>query len=186
MSSRPLRVDAQRNKDRLVEVAAQAFSHDGAETTLESIAKAAGVGIGTLYRHFPTREALVDAVYRNELTRLTDAVGRLLATMEPDAALRAWMDHFIEYMTAKQGMGDALKALIASGGTPYSETRQRLTGALKLLLDASVAAGKIRQDISPWDMVVAMSGIAMAGYQSEHEQVGRLLDLLMDGLRHRA
>lgn len=185
MSSRPLRVDAQRNKDRLIVVAAQAFAHDGAGTTLESIAKAAGVGIGTLYRHFPTRGALVDAVYRNELARLTDTAGELLRSREPDEALRAWMDHYIGYMTTKQGMGDALKALIESGGNPFSETKERLIGALELLLDASVRAGRIRADYSPLDILISLSGIAMAGTQSRPEQIDRLLDLLMDGLRHR-
>ncbi|MFC0114967.1 TetR/AcrR family transcriptional regulator [Kibdelosporangium aridum] len=186
MAARPMRADAQRNRDRLIEAAVRAFSHDGPEVTLEAIAKDAGVGIGTLYRHFPTREALVDAAYRNELTKLIDAAPDLLSAMEPDVALRTWMDHFVAYMTTKQGMGDALKALIASGGNPFKDSRERLMQALRQLLDASVDAGKIRADIDAWDMLVSLSGVALAGEQAKHEQIGRLLDLLMDGLRYRS
>src|SRR5882757_8607423 len=114
-TTRPLRADAQRNRDRLLAVAAHAFSHDGPDATLDSIAKNAGVGIGTLYRHFPTREALVDAAYRNELARLCDSVDDLLATMPAAAATRAWMDRFVDYMTTKRGMAEALRAVIAAG-----------------------------------------------------------------------
>ena len=107
---RPLRADAQRNRDRLLAVAVRAFSGDAPDVTLESIARDAGVGIGTLYRHFPTREALVEAAYRNELARLCDAAAGLLRAGPPDQATRAWMDRFIDYMTAKRGMADALRA----------------------------------------------------------------------------
>src|SRR5258705_7895484 len=122
---RPMRADAQRNRIRLLEAAVRAFSQDGPDVTLEAVAKDAGVGIGTLYRHFPTREALVEAAYRNELARLCDAVADLLQTMPPDEALRTWMDRFVDYMTTKRGMADALRAVIASGGNPYSERRDR-------------------------------------------------------------
>src|SRR5580658_1582417 len=103
-TARPLRADAQRNRDRLLEVAVQAFSHDGPQVSLDAIAKTAGVGIGTLYRHFPTREALIEAAYRSELARLCDAVDDLPATMPADQALRAWMDRFIDYLATKRGM----------------------------------------------------------------------------------
>ncbi|CAM3988403.1 helix-turn-helix domain-containing protein [Kibdelosporangium persicum] len=180
-----MRADAQRNRDRLIDAAVRAFAQGGPEVTLESIAKDAGVGIGTLYRHFPTREALVDAAYRTELARLTDSAPALLSTMEPDVALRTWMDHFVAYMITKQGMGDTLKALIASGGSPFANSRELLLGALGQLVDASVQADKIRSDIEVWDVLVSISGIALAGFHEDHEQRGRLLDLLMDGLRYR-
>src|SRR5882757_10491485 len=109
-TTRPLRADAQRNRDRPLAVAAHAFSHDGPDVTLDAIAKDAGVGIGTLYRHFPTREALVDAAYQNELARLCDGVTDLLATLPPEAATRTWMDRFVDYMATKRGMADALGA----------------------------------------------------------------------------
>jgi AcrR family transcriptional regulator len=183
-TARPLRADAQRNRDRLLEVAARAFSHEGPDVTLDTIAKEAGVGIGTLYRHFPTREALIDAAYRNELARLCDSVGGLLHDMPPDKALRAWMDRFVDYMTTKRGMGDALRALIASGGDPFSESRERLTAAVTTLLRAGAAAGTLRPDVEPDDVLVSLSGVSLATADpGRREQAGRLLDLLMDGLR---
>ncbi|NKY26202.1 TetR/AcrR family transcriptional regulator [Nocardia gamkensis] len=185
-SARPLRADARRNRDRLLEVAVRAFSHEGPEVTLEAIAREAGVGIGTLYRHFPTREALIDAAYRNELARLCDSVDDLLTALPPDQALRTWMDRFVDYMTAKRGMGDALRALIASGGNPFSESRDRLTAAVATLLRAGASAGTLRSDVSPEDVLVGLSGVSLATENAERrEQAGRLLDLLVDGLRPR-
>jgi AcrR family transcriptional regulator len=183
--ARPLRADAQRNRDRLVEIAVQAFSNDGPDVTLDSIAKAAGVGIGTLYRHFPTREALIEAAYRNELTKLTDAAPDLLKTMDPDQALRTWMDHFVAYMTTKRGMGDALKALVASGGNPFAHSRELITNALDQLLTAAVTAGSIRPDANVEDIFMSLAGVSMVGDHAQPDQSARLLDLLMDGLRYR-
>src|ERR1700754_1681028 len=117
--ARPLRADAQRNRDRLLDVAVRVFSDGSPDITLDAIAKEAGVGIGTLYRHFPTREALVEAAYRNELGRLCDAAAELGATLPPDRAVRAWMDRFTDYLATKRGMATALRAVIASGGDPY-------------------------------------------------------------------
>jgi AcrR family transcriptional regulator len=185
-ATRPLRADAQRNRDRLLEVAVRALSHDGPDVTLEAIAKQAGVGIGTLYRHFPTREALVDAAYRSELYRLCDSAGQLLKRLPPDRALRTWMDRFVDYMTAKRGMGDALKALIASGGDPFSESRDRLVEAIATLLRAGAAEGTLRADVDPEDVLISLSGVSLATAESHRrKQAGRLLDLLMDGLRYR-
>jgi len=185
--ARPLRADAQRNRDRLLETAVRAFSQDGPDVTLDSIAKEAGVGIGTLYRHFPTREALIDAAYRNELARLCDAAADLLETMPPDEAARTWMDRFVDYMTTKRGMSEALRAVIASGGNPFSESRDRLTTAITTLLEAGVEAGTVRADVKPGDVLASLSGVSLAaGEPSQRDQAGRLLDLLMDGLRYRA
>jgi AcrR family transcriptional regulator len=185
VSSRPLRADAQRNRDRLVETAVHAFSQDG-DVTLDAIAKTAGVGIGTLYRHFPTREALVEAAYRNELEKLTEAAPELLESMDAEKALRAWMDRFVVYMTAKRGMGDALKALIASGVNPFAHSRELITNALRQLLTASVKAGAIRPDADVEDVFMGLAGVSMVSDQLPREQAGRLLDLIMDGLRYRA
>jgi AcrR family transcriptional regulator len=186
-SARPLRADAQRNRDRLLEAAVSAFSREGPDATLDAIAKDAGVGIGTLYRHFPTREALVEAAYRNELARLCDAVSDLLRAMPPDAATRAWMDRFVDYMTTKRGMADALRAVIASGGNPFAQSRDRLVGAITALLQAAAAAGTIRPDIEPADVLASLSGVSLAaGEPAQRDQARRLLDLLMDGLRYRA
>ncbi|MEZ0092314.1 TetR/AcrR family transcriptional regulator [Streptacidiphilus sp. EB129] len=184
---RPLRADARRNRDRLIEVAARAFAQDGPEATLDAIAKEAGVGIGTLYRHFATREELVEAAYRSELVRLCDSASELLGTREPDAALRAWMDGFIQYMTTKRGMSDALRALIASGGDPFSHSRAMLTDAITELLRAGTAAGVIRADVEPDDVLFSLSGLSLAAATPEHQaRMARLLDLLMDGLRYHA
>jgi AcrR family transcriptional regulator len=186
-SARPLRADAQRNRDRLLEAAVSAFSREGPDATLDAIAKDAGVGIGTLYRHFPTREALVEAAYRNELARLCDAVSDLLRAMPPDDATRAWMDRFVDYMTTKRGMADVLRAVIASGGNPFAQSRDRLVGAITALLQAAAAAGTIRPDIEPADVLASLSGVSLAaGEPAQRDQARRLLDLLMDGLRYRA
>ena len=183
--ARALRADAQRNRERLLAVAARAFAEGEAEVTLDSIAKDAGVGIGTLYRHFPTREALVEATYRNELARLCDAADDLLATMPADQATRQWMDGFIGYMTTKRGMADALRAVVASGGDPFAESLARLVGAVSTLLGAGAAAGTIRADVRPQDVLASLSGVSLAaGEPAQRDQARRLLDLLMDGLRY--
>jgi AcrR family transcriptional regulator len=180
---RTLRADAQRNRDRLLEVAAHAFAAGG-DVTLEAIAREAGVGIGTLYRHFPTREALVEAAYRNELDRLCDAAGDLLRVHPPEAALRIWMDRFVDYMTTKRGMKDALRAVVASGGNPFAHSRDRMVEALGLLLRAGTAAGTLRPDADASDLLAGLSGVSLAaGEPGQRAQAGRLLDLLVDGLR---
>lgn len=184
---RPLRADARRNRDRLLDAAVRAFSADGPEASLDAIAKRAGVGIGTLYRHFPTREALVEAVYRNELEKLCDAAAGLLETTPPDEALRAWMDRFVGYMATKRELADALRAVIVSGGNPFAQSRDRLTTAITTLLRAGATAGSVRADVRPGDVLASLSGITLAaGDPGRHDQAGRMLDLLMDGLRHGA
>jgi AcrR family transcriptional regulator len=181
-----MRADARRNRDRLLEVAVRSFSLDGPDVPLESIAKAAGVGIGTLYRHFPTREALVEAAYRSELDRLCASVPDLLAAQPADQALRAWMDLFVDYMVAKRGMADALRAVIASGGNPYAHSRDMLMSAIGRLVEAGVKAEAIRPDVPPEDVLAALSGVTLtAGDPEKREQARRLLDLLLDGLRRR-
>jgi len=185
--TRPLRADAQRNRDRLLEVAVRAFSDGGADVTLDAIAKEAGVGIGTLYRHFPTREALIEATYRNELARLCDAADELLDTQRPEDALRIWMDRFVDYMTTKRGMAEALRAVIASGGNPFAQSRDRLLAAITTLLTAGAQSGAVRSDIAPADALASLSGVSLAaGEPTQRAQAGRLLDLIMDGLRYRS
>ncbi|HEV2347266.1 MAG TPA: TetR/AcrR family transcriptional regulator [Actinocrinis sp.] len=185
---RPLRADAQRNRERLLDVAVRAFSRSqgGPEPTLEAIAREAGVGIGTLYRHFPTREALVEAAYRSELAKLCDPVPELIASMPPDRALRAWMDRFVDYMTTKRGMADALRQVVASGGNPYVHSRVKLTSAVSALIDAGARAGTVRADVDPADVLAGLTGVTLvAGGAENRAQAGRVLDLLMDGLRSR-
>jgi AcrR family transcriptional regulator len=184
--TRPPRADALRNRERLLDAAVRAFTSVGLDATLEAIARDAGVGIGTLYRHFPTRDALIEAAYRNELARLCDAVPELLEAAEPHDALRVWMDRYIDYMTTKRGMAAALQAVIDSGGNPYEHSRDRLIGAIDAMLSAGVAAGTLRSDVVPADVFAAVSGVSLtAGRPEQRDQAGRLLDLLLDGLRRR-
>jgi AcrR family transcriptional regulator len=184
--TRPLRADARRNRERLLEIAVRAFSQDGSDVTLESIAKEAGVGIGTLYRHFPTREALIEAAYRNELARLCDGVPELLRTLPADVALRTWLDRVVDYLATKRGMADALRAVIASGGDPFAVSRESLRGAFAALLTAGARDGMLRDDVDPFDVLTAVSGMSLvAGRSGQRDQAGRLLDLLVDGLRFR-
>lgn len=178
-----LRADARRNREKLLTAAAAVFAEAGTDASLETIAKRAGVGIGTLYRHFPTREALVEAAYRNELDRLTGSADRLLAELAPDAALAEWMERFVTYAAAKRGMKSALNAIAASGSDPFVGARRRQLEAIGRLLDAGVAAGTIRADVDADDVLRAMSAVWQV---DDPEQARKLLRLLMDGLRHGA
>jgi len=150
-------------------------------------ARDSGVGIGTLYRHFPTREALVEALYRKELADLCASVDDLLATDPPDRALRAWMDRFADYVTAKREMADALRAVFAAGAVTVSEAREQLTAAVQTILDAGIAAGTLRDDVRADDIVATIVGMftatSLAGGQ---EQLERMFDLLMDAIRRPA
>ncbi|WP_371530592.1 TetR/AcrR family transcriptional regulator [Streptomyces sp. NBC_01283] len=184
-AGRPLRADAQRNRDKILAAAVRMFTEEGLDAHFERIAREAGVGTGTLYRNFPTREALIEAAYRNEVARLCDAVPELLATLPPREALHAWMRRFVDYATAKLGMAEALRAVVASGGDPYADSREMIQGALSSLLEAGVTAGVIRSDLRPADLFAALAGIALTSARPEQrEQAERLLDLLLDGLTH--
>ena len=181
------RADAERNRARLLDAAKAAFSSghsSGQAPTLEQIARAAEVGIGTLYRHFPTREALVEALYRKELADLCAAAAELLKSHAPEQALRAWMDLFADYVAAKQEMADALRAVFAAGSVTVSQAREELTVAVRTILDAGIADGTLRDDVRPEDVVAmivgAFTATSLAGGQ---EQRGRMFDLLTDAVR---
>ncbi|MDT0319163.1 TetR/AcrR family transcriptional regulator [Streptomyces millisiae] len=181
---RPLRADAQRNRDKILAAAVRVFTEEGLDAHFERIAREAGVGSGTLYRNFPTREALIEAAYRNELAQLCDAVPGLLAALPPREALRAWTRRFMDYATAKFGMADALQAVVASGTNPYAQSHQLIQTALTSLMEAGAAAGVIRSDISPTDVFAALTGIALTSAgPDQRDQAERLLDLTLDGLR---
>ena len=180
-TQRRLRADAQHNHDLLLELAAQAFAREGTQTSLKAIARAAGVGIGTLYRRFPTREALVEAVYRNEVARLCDAAPELVATLPPAEALRAWMERFVDFMAAKNGMGETLRALLVSEDDRLA-TRDLLRGAIATLLDA----GGVRAGVEPGDVLMGLGGITLiAGEEDRRELATRLIDLLLYGITSR-
>ncbi|MEV0716598.1 TetR family transcriptional regulator [Asanoa sp. NPDC050611] len=177
-----MRADARANYDRLLEVAAAAFAREGTQASLKAIAKDAGVGIGTLYRRFPTRELLVEAVYRNEVERLCAAAPELLETTPPAAALAGWMERFVDFMATKRGMGEALRALLLSAEDRL-ETRARLRAAIATLLDAGVAAGAVRPGVDPDDLLLSLGGITLiAGEERERALASRLVDLLLRGV----
>jgi AcrR family transcriptional regulator len=184
MCSRPLRADAARNRDRLLAVAASTFAEHGVDASLEEVAKRAGVGIGTLYRHFPTRDALVEAVYRREVEQLCDAASELLATRPADQALAEWMQRFVAYVATKRGLAAHLKSVLAEDSELFTRTHERLSGVVDHLVAAAAQAGDIREDADAADVLRALSGVCLAsdapGWQ---EQACRISALLMDGLR---
>jgi AcrR family transcriptional regulator len=186
-AERLMRADARRNRDLLLTAAAAAFAELGIDAPLEEIAHRAGVGIGTLYRHFPNRDALNEAVYRREVEMLCDAADELLAAEPPGVALSQWMNRFAGYVARKRGMAVALKSALGPDNELFSYSYRRITAAITHLVDAAIAAGEIRSDVEPEDLLRAMSGICMAtDSPGWAERTGRLVDLLVDGLRYGA
>ncbi|MGY0465429.1 TetR/AcrR family transcriptional regulator [Kitasatospora sp. cg17-2] len=182
-TQRPLRADARRNREKILAAAVRVFTTQGLDAQMERVAKEAGVGSATLYRNFPTREALVEAVYRNEVARLCEAAPALLAEHPPMEALRAWTHLFLDYVTAKYGMIDALRAVAEAGASPYGRSREMVRDAVATLMDACAAAGVIRTDLGPADLAAALEGIALTSAGAERRpQAERLLGLTLDGL----
>ncbi|MDB5411592.1 MAG: TetR family transcriptional regulator, partial [Rhodospirillales bacterium] len=172
------------NHDRLIEAAAAAFAAKGVDASLEDIARRAGVGIGTLYRHFPTREHLVEIVYRREVAALCEAAKELAQRHPPDVALAEWMQRSVGYLAAKRGMASSLRILLDQDSTLFAETSDMVRAALQQLIDAAVAAGTIRGDIDISDIFQILSGIYAAPETADWQQRShRLIALLMDGLR---
>ncbi|WP_394344662.1 TetR/AcrR family transcriptional regulator [Aliirhizobium smilacinae] len=179
-----LRADARRNRDKLIEIAAQAFADNGVETSLEDIARKAGVGIGTLYRHFPTREHLVEVVYRRELQNLADAADELSRTEAADVALEQWMRRFVSYMATKRGMASSLKIIASSNSAMFAEGFGRIRSSFDKLLTEAQDQNLIRKDIGQSDLMHAMSSIYSIPDTPEwRDSANRLIGLLMDGLR---
>jgi AcrR family transcriptional regulator len=183
-SARKLRADGQRNRERLMQIAKAAFADVGADISLEEIARRAGVGIGTFYRHFPTRDAIVEAVYRREVEQLAGAANRLLASLAPRAALQEWMRLFVDYIATKKVMVAALSAIVGGASELYAFSGAQITGAMTLLVERATAAGDIRADVDPNDLLRALVGFTY-GNASPNWQASalRLIDILMDGLR---
>ncbi|MFC1414709.1 TetR/AcrR family transcriptional regulator [Streptacidiphilus sp. N1-12] len=178
------RADATRNRDQLLAVATRVFASADAEPSMRAIAREAGVGIATLYRHFPTRESLVDAVYRDQVVRLTTGARELLGQQPPAVAMRRWMDLFGDWIATKNGMLDTLLAMIESGEIAHAQTRTELLTAITTILDAGHAAGDLRPDVTAEDIAASLIGIFTVAPRPEQEaKANRLLNLLMDGLR---
>ncbi len=185
-TTRRPRADSIRNRERVLEAAKIVFSAGGADRSLEAVARHAGVGIGTLYRHFPTREALFEAVYRREVEQLADLADHLKTETDPIAALRRWLHANVEFVATKKGMSAAL-AVVAHGSTDLTAySLSRLTEAVGQLMARAVAAGEIRDDVSPEDLLRALVGMCYThekpGWQ---DNVLRLVDVFVDGLRKR-
>ena len=184
--TRKPRADAVRNRERVLEAAKVVFSAGGAEASLEAVARAAGVGIGTLYRHFPTREALFEAVYRREVQQLADLAEQLKQEAKPIDALRQWMRSIVKFVATKKGMSAALTLAVDKNSKLFSSSADRLARTVGGLLDRAIAAGEIRDDISPEDLLRAVVGMCYM-----HDQPGwqtsvlRLVDVFIDGLRKR-
>ena len=181
---RATRADAARNRDMLLAAATRTFASSEVEPSMRAIAREAGVGIATLYRHFPTRESLVDAVYQDQLKRLTLGARELLEQLPPAEAMRRWMDLFGDWLATKHGMVGTLVAMIESG--EIADARTELLEAITTILDAGSAAGDLRADVSAEDIAASLLGIyGVAGKPEHRPQASRLLNLLMDGLRPR-
>lgn len=177
------RKDARRNRERLIKAATEAFASGDHVVRLEDVAKVAGVGVGTLYRNFPSREALVEEVYRSALARLCTGAERLLATREPVEAMRTWMRRYQAFVTTKRGMAEALRAVIASGAITSAQTREQLSGAIGTILAAGVADGTMRNDVRPQDISASLAGVMLAAVDTP--QATRMLDLIVEGIRVR-
>src|SRR5690349_8880351 len=151
---------------------------------MRAIAREAGVGIGTLYRHFPTRESLVDAVYRDQVARLTDGAHELLAQLPPSAALRRWAELFGDWIATKNGMLDTLLAMIESGEIAHARTQTELFAAIDELLGAGRTTGDLRTDVTAEDIAAGLIGIFSVAHPHQHPtRAARLLTICMDGLR---
>jgi AcrR family transcriptional regulator len=179
------RADALRNRERLIDVAKQAFAEIGANVSLEEIARRAGVGIGTLYRHFPTRDDVIAAVYRREVTQLADAAKRLLETRPAGEALHEWLRLFVDYIATKKVIAPALASMTGGTSALYESSIDLLKTAVAELVGRAIEAGDIRSDVEPFDLVQALAGVAMGVSTSPDWEARtlRLIDILMDGLR---
>ena len=178
-----MRSDALHNRERILNVALQELSRS-ADVPLSTIAKKAGVGQGTFYRHFPNRDALVLELYRHEMQRVADAAPDLLQTLPPDQAMRTWMDDLAQYAIVKAGLADAIRQAISAPACPSSTRYAPIIAAAELLLRANAEAGTIRPGVSTDDLFLAIAGLWQIDADSDWKpRLTRLLDLVMDGLR---
>ncbi len=181
------RADAVRNRARILEAAKEAFTRagaNGANVNLDDIAKDAGVGPGTLYRHFPTREALLEAVYRSEVGKLAAAEGKFAETMPPVEALRAWMLLFVDYVAAKHIIALALNTLVGGPSKLFEATGAQVKGAINALVERAIKSGDIRPDVEPFDLLRALVGVSNVASGPDWKQSARrLVEILIAGSR---
>lgn len=178
------RTDALRNRERILEVAKEAFTHFGAHASLDDIARQAGVGAGTLYRHFPTRDALIEAVYRSDVEKLAAAERKFSETMPPIDALRMWMLLFVDHISAKQIIAPALNSVVGGPSKIYEGSRGLIQGAIDTLVKRAIKSGDIRRDLDPFDLLRALIGVShVASGPGWQQSARRLVDILIMGSR---
>lgn len=178
------RADAQRNRERILEVAKQAFTQSGANASLDDIAKKAGVGPGTLYRHFPTRDALLESVYRTEVQKLAEAEQKFAETMPPREALRAWMLLFVDYIATKKIIAPALKPSVGAISKRVEASYAPIHEAVRALVKRAIKAGEIRRDVDPIDLLRALIGVAYLESTPDWQtSAKRLVDIFIAGSR---
>jgi len=183
-SVRKPRSDAQRNRERILEAAKEAFTRAGVDASLDEIAKEAGVGAGTLYRHFPTRETLLGAVYRTEMEKLASAERKFAEELPPVEALRAWLLLFVDYIAAKQLIGPALTALLGDPKKVFEDSHARVWEAIRALVKRAIKSGDMRKDLDPIDLLRALIGVANVATSPDWQQSARrLVDILIAGSR---
>lgn len=178
------RVDAQRNRERILEVAKDAFTRSGANVSLDEVAKQAGVGAGTLYRHFPTRDALLEAVYRSEVAKLAAAEREFAGKLAPIEALRAWMLLFVDYIAAKQIIAPALNTMVGGPSKVFQATGGQVKDAIGALVKRAVESGDLRPDTEPLDLLRALVGVSNVPMGGDWKQSAkRLVEILIAGSR---
>ena len=184
VARRPPRADAQRNRERILEVAKKAFTRSGADVSLDEVAKQAGVGPGTLYRHFPTRESLLEAVYRTEVERLAAAEKEFSRTLPPVEALQAWMMLFVDYIATKQLIAAALNTLVGGPSKLFEASGSQIIGAIQSLVQRAIDVGGIRSDLDPLDLLRALVGVSnVASVPDWPASARRLVQILIAGSR---
>jgi len=176
------RADAQRNREKILEVAKEAFTRSGANVSLDEVAKQAGVGAGTLYRHFPTRDALLEAVYFSEVAKLAAAEQEFARRMPPIEALRAWMLLFVDYVAAKQIIAPALNTIVGGPAKMYQATGGQVKEAIGSLVKRAVKSGDLRPDVDPLDLLRALVGVSNVPMGGDwKESARRLVEILIAG-----
>lgn len=183
-TSRKPRADAQRNRDRILEVAKDAFTRSGVNISLDEVAKQAGIGAGTLYRHFPTREVLLEEVYRTEVEKLAAAERKFAETMAPIEALRAWMLLFVDYIATKQIIAPALNSIVREPCKLFETSGVLVTEAIGALVKRAIKSGDIRPDLDPLDLLRALVGVSnVASAPDWAQSAKRLVQILILGSR---
>jgi AcrR family transcriptional regulator len=182
--SRKPRADAQRNRARILEIARDAFTRSGATVSLDDVARRARIGPGTLYRHFPTRDSLLEAVYRTEVEKLAAAERKFAESMLPVEALRAWMLLFVDYIAAKHLIAPALNNIVGGPSKLFETTTAQIRGAIEALVKRAVESGDIRPDLEPLDLLRALIGVSnVASGPDWVQSAKRLVDILILGSR---